>query len=403
MTPQGFYLASNVAWFLAFGLQIVLIAYLAASVLKLSPIMVGIVQASVQLPSVLLLLFAGSVADQIDNRRLMLLAHAAMIVPAFALGFAIALGSLDVPHLLLYGLAAGTVTAFMMPAREAMLARVVTSSEAGAIQAAVSLSLITQFAGQLSGMLAARAADGVGVPAMFGVLALLQAFGAYAVFRLPISHAQPSKHATLREHVGRVGQGLNEVWQSRALLPVTIVALAIGVFFVGSFMVILPLILREEFGGNVQQFSTLQVAFWGGTITSAIAMARLGPIHRKGRLIVIAISAGAVILAAIGIPGLLWLLYLLVFTWGLGAGVTISMARTIVQEEAPAPSRARIMAVYQFGFTGGMPIGALLAGPLVAAVGHREAALIPAVAMALVIVALLLRTEIWRLESARHL
>jgi predicted MFS family arabinose efflux permease len=202
-----------------------------------------------------------------------------------------------------------------------------------------------------------------------------------------------------RGQLARIREGLDDVRTSPSLLPVVVLTAAIGVCFVGSFMVILPVILREDFGATVERVSTLQVVFWGGTIVSTLAIGTVGPIARKGRMVVMAIAVGCVVLAAMSIKGPLWLFYLLTFIWGLGAGVTITMARTIVQEDAPNASRARIMSVYQLGFTGGLPLGALLAGPVVGALGGRLAAPVAALAMALVLVSLLSLTRLWTLGA----
>jgi MFS family permease len=96
------------------------------------------------------------------------------------------------------------------------------------------------------------------------------------------------------------------------------------------------------------------------------------------------------------------LFYALVFVWGMGAGVTISMARTIVQEHAPAAHRARVLSIYQLGFTGGMSIGAFAVGFIVHAIGARAATLVPAFAMAVVLVWLLTTTNLWGITAVKH-
>ena len=45
-------------------------------------------------------------------------------------------------------------------------------------------------------------------------------------------------------------------------------------------------------------------------------------------------------------------------------GVTMTLARTIVQESATAEFRARIMSVYSLGLLGSAPIGALIPAAL---------------------------------------
>ena len=116
----------------------------------------------------------------------------------------------------------------------------------------------------------------------------------------------------------------------------------------------------------------------------------------------IAVTNGALILSLISIPAPLPVLYLLVFAWGLGAGVMMSMTRTTVQEYAPPAHRARILSLYQLGFTGGMSIGALFIGFVAHALGPRAASLVPAGLMALVLLWLVTQTRIWHVAALKH-
>ena len=53
-----------------------------------------------------------------------------------------------------------------------------------------------------------------------------------------------------------------------------------------------------------------------------------------------------------------------IFLWGGCGGVAMSMARTIMQEQAPYDQRGRVMAFFSFSIMGAGPFGALLAGAL---------------------------------------
>jgi MFS family permease len=146
----------------------------------------------------------------------------------------------------------------------------------------------------------------------------------------------------------------------------------------------------------------MQACFWGGSILSSIVISRIGNIVNRGRLIVIAVSNGALILTLISVPAPLVVLYILVFIWGLGAGVMMSMSRTTVQEYAPPAHRARILSLYQLGFTGGMSVGALFIGFVAAMLGPRDATLVPAGLMVLVILWLVTQTKIWHIAALKH-
>src|SRR6185436_145142 len=135
------YLAGVAAWFASFGLQSVILTYLITTVLELPPSWIGIAQGTVNLPAVFLLLVGGAVADHLDNRFLLIVLHSLAAVPAALLAAAVSFGWLSFEAVIAYGLAIGTVTAFMMPAREAMLGRVIVHDGDGSVQRAVTTTL----------------------------------------------------------------------------------------------------------------------------------------------------------------------------------------------------------------------------------------------------------------------
>ena len=398
-TEFRWYLSGVGAWFVSFGIQSVIATYLITTVLQAPPSWLGIAQGVMNLPAVFLLLVGGAVADHLDNRSLMVGLHASAALPPALLAAAVSFGWLSYEAVIIYGLAMGTITAFMMPAREAMLGRVIVHDRDGAVQRAVTGALGVQFLSQMVGMAVTTFARVAGVAPLLLLQSAVQLFGAFAASNLtPEAIDQRQKHSVL-EHIRRIADGIREVGQSRTLLPITIVTFSIGILLIGSFMVILPVIMREEYGGTVVQFALLQLAFWSGSITASLTIARLGNVKERGRFLTLALVIGGGVLMLFSLPTALPVFYALVFVWGTGAGIMISMARTIVQENAPPGHLARVMSVYQLGFTGGMPIGAFMLGFVVHATGTRLAALVPGAAMLLVLVVLLITTDLWRIRS----
>jgi MFS family permease len=182
---------------------------------------------------------------------------------------------------------------------------------------------------------------------------------------------------------------------------VLIANLAVGVLYVGAFFVILPLIVRDVYGGGSTELSLVSLGFWGGTIGSTLVQVRLGALRRPGRAIVLALVLGAGVLAAMGRPSPFPVFVGLCLVWGLGAGVVMTQARTLVQAAAPEALRARILALFQLGLMGGAPLGAVAIGYLAALAGPRGAAIYPAGGMLLVLAGLLLRSRLWRQGEAR--
>ncbi len=292
------------------------------------------------------------------------------------------------------GLAVGTLGAFVIPARDAILTRV-----AGAgLGRAVAVMTATQFAAQLCGIAAGAAAGAVGAPTLLTVQAALLALGGLAAGRLPA--APPAAHAPGQSRLAAMRDGLRAAVRSDLIWPVLVANLAVGVLYVGAFLVLLPLIVRDGYAGGSVELSLVSFGFWGGTIAATLAQIRLGALRRPGRAIMVALALGAGVLAAMAWPGPFPVFLSLCLVWGLGAGVVMTQGRTIVQAAAPETHRARILSLFQLGLMGGAPLGALLIGYLAAFTGPRAAAVYPAGCMLLVLAGLLARSRLWQRGEA---
>src|SRR5882724_4724970 len=131
--PFHWYLGGHAAWFTSFGIQMILFPWLVAVVLNEPAQRVGIAQMAVMAPAILFMLYGGAVADRADCRRLLLRYQFLATLPPLALLGVIAAGALSYRALLFYGFAMGTLTAFVVPARDTLLSRVVRHGRERAI------------------------------------------------------------------------------------------------------------------------------------------------------------------------------------------------------------------------------------------------------------------------------
>ncbi|MEN8162346.1 MAG: MFS transporter, partial [Myxococcota bacterium] len=117
----GWYTAGVAAWFGAFGMQQVLFAWLVVGVLEAPARWVGVAQSASMIPNFLLILLGGAVADRSDRRGLLIRLH--LIASLLALGLVgiVARDVISLPLLILYALAIGSTSAFVRPARDALL------------------------------------------------------------------------------------------------------------------------------------------------------------------------------------------------------------------------------------------------------------------------------------------
>src|SRR6478736_5472578 len=266
------YLVGLGSWFVPLGIQMVLFSWLAAIVLHMDAFWVGIAQVALMAPGILFLPMGGMAADRGNARRLLLLYHVLYALPPLVLGAVLAMGGLSYPLLIAYGLAAGSIGAFAVPTRDALLPYVAS----GNLPRAVALATALQFVGQLIGIACASQADRVA-----------------------------------------------EAARSEQIWPVLLLNFGIGVFYVGPFMAVLPLVVRDIYQGGAAEIAYVNLAFWAGTIVAAFAFAGLARnLTRRGRLVVGAVSVGALILVGMALQPPFLVLNGLCFIWGLGAGIT---------------------------------------------------------------------------------
>lgn len=412
------FLAIQSSWFFCLGMQITLFPYLAADVLNIEPHRLGLAQAALWAPAILLMLPAGALADHVDKRRLLMGLHLLAALPALGLAMLTGSGWLSYGGLIAYALAQGTLGAFANPTRDALLNHVAESSRVSmTVHRAVTAATVAQFVAQLTGMaaalIAAALAHAFGLePALLVApllisQALVMLLGAGAARLLPGEvpgrDSEPGAGWRLTRAARAIRNGLEEVVRSPVMWPVAAGMLAVGILFVGSFMVVLPTLVRDVHSGGLARFALFTLSFWAGTVPASLFLLRHAPKY-PGRVLMLAMVWGAGILFLMAMHMPFWSMLSLCFLWGAGAGIALTLGRGIMQNAAPKAHRGRVLAIFNLGFAGGAPIGAVLMGYLVNHLGAYTAALAPAASM-LIIAAVLIRcSRIWsyRPESSSN-
>ena len=296
-----------------------------------------------------------------------------------------------------WALIGGTFAAFVQPARDALLNRVAGDE----IQRVVVLAIGVQFGVQIVGFALGSSAAYLGPPVLLILMALFMLSAGLATFLIP--PLPQNRRPPVGSPVALILDGIRFAWQHDWIRPAILQTFAVGIFFAGAFMVLLPLMVRDLYAGSSVHIAATFAANMIGTVVVVYVLMRTGRIRRPGRLLLISSMISAVVLASLFIELPLWGFYVVVFLWGMCGGIGMTMSRSIVQEAAVASHRARVMSVYALGLMGGMPLGSLTLGAIVDWIGVRNAALVPALGMLCVLVYLVLRTQLWRAESGSEL
>ncbi len=394
--PLHYYLVGTGTWFLAYGIQSVMFAWLVTMVLRETPERVGMAQMSLLLPGTLLILIGGSYADRFGGRAVVVLAQLFAVLATGYLLFVVGTDRLSFPLIVIYALLMGLAQAFVTPARDGLLNEVAE----GRLQRTVMLTSIMQFGLQMIGFMVASLSDRLGPEVIIGTQMLALLVGALGFSRIQAGRRVRTAQTPRLLH--SVVEGAKTVLGSPSMRMVMIQNVAMALFFMGSYIVTMPILVREVFSGSARDLAFMNGANSLGLVITILALLRLGDVQRQGRALLLSQGIGALVLASAGIAPSFGLWVVALFIWGTCGGLAMTMSRTIMQEQAPDSQRGRVMSFYSFSFMGAGPVGALICGYLVEHFGAQMALMIAAGGMLAVILVVGLTSGLWRLEGHSH-
>jgi MFS family permease len=323
-----------------------------------SPLAVGILAFCRFIPFTVFGLFAGVVADRIDNRKLVIGTQiASMILSAlFAVFVLSGLETLWVVYLL--AILSSTAIVFDAPGRHALTFQMVGREE---LSNAVALNASLFNASRVVGPAIAGvviAAFGVGVCFAINTVTFIAVLVGLLMMRkeelVPVERSgePPTMMRGIRE-------GL--VWALHAPDMRLVLAIVTVVSTVGfNFHVILPLLASDTLDTGAEVFGILSACFGAGALVGALLSAALG--RASWKVLILGTGGFSVSLLALAPLTSVWLCALLLFVTGVCFTLWTSNANTILQLGAPDHLRGRVVSLYLWAFAGLAPVGGLLAG-----------------------------------------
>jgi len=383
------YLTSASVWVGAMSLQGFLITWMLVGILDTPADRVGYGRALIEIPGLVILLASGLLADRIDGRRLLLAIHVCAALPCIVIAATSSLGALSFWSVVWFGIALSVLQALGDPARQALLSRVTLSH----IQRTVTIMTIVTSLTGLGGVWLGGQLDRIGLVAVLLLQALLFGSGALPVHRLP---AMPA--AASRARADLLG-GVKAVWRLPLIRNIILLNFLSSLFNAGAYIIAVPFIVKDVYGGDAHFFATVMMTFTAGSIGSNVLLLRFMPLARPGRLFLLMQPTRVAILLLLWLQPSVWLFYLAILGWGLNMGVTTTLVRTTVQELADPAHRGQILSVLLVSFLVAAPASSVVLGSVIAHF-NPLAALLPGIAMSLAIFALGFAVSgLWRYEA----
>src|SRR5919202_4393394 len=316
------------------------------------------------LPSWLFMLYGGVVADRVNRRRLLVITQSTMMVLAFALAGLAWAGIVQPWHVLVLAVALGTANAFDAPAAGAFVFELVDRED---VTNAIALNAtLFNLATVLGPTVAGLTYAAFGAAWCFGLngVSFLGVITALLLMRLPARTIAPRTRSALAD----LQEGLRYTI-SHPLLRYLIAVPAVTALFGMAYATLLPAWAVEVLKGDATTNGLLQSARGVGALLGALMIAALAHHGRRGRWLTIGMAVYPILL--LGFAAVRWVPLAMLVLVGVGWGgvVLFNSANTLVQSYVSDELRGRVMAIFSLTFFGGMPLGALWAGPLADFVG----------------------------------
>jgi MFS family permease len=359
-----------------------------------SPLAVGILTFCRFSPQTLFVLFAGVLADRIDNRRLVITTQAASMVVSIALAGLAFSGGAQVWQVYLLALLAGIAQVFDSPGRHALVYQMVGRAELpNAIALNTSVFNASRVVGPgIAGVLIASV--GVGACFALNAVSFTAVLAALLLMNTRELHPveRPAEQPTL---LNGVKEGLAFARGDRRVSLVLLLVLVVGTLGVNN-GVILP-VLASELHAGPKVFGLLSATFGAGALLGALATASLGRASWKVLLVGTSGFGAAMLLVTPQSTVAACAALLLVA----GACFTLWSANSnsLLQLSAPDHLRGRVLSLYLFAFHGLAPAGGPLIGWLIE-IGGTDLAFWVAGVSALTMAAFLLPKRPFELRTS---
>lgn len=310
---------------------------------------------------------AGVIVDRLDRRAVMVCSDGAQLLATAALGTLSLTGAIEVWHCAAAALVVGAGTAFLKPAATAILPSVVPEDElvpATALQEAAERGSTLFIGPALGGLLVAGVGPGYAFLADAGTFAVSMI--CVGLIRSPARATQRAAASVVQEARDGLAYVRSEPW-----LWATLVAAALAVLcMVGPLQVILPYVVKNDWGGEADDYGLLMAVSGAAGFTAALVVGQRGLPRRPVTVMFAVWGVSSVGIVGYGLVGSTMAAAPFALVLGLGyAGEVIWFS--LVRLRVPAELLGRVSSLDWLVSFGLMPLSFALCGPLAGLVGAK--------------------------------
>lgn len=312
-----------------------------------------------QIPIMLLSLVGGVVADRVERRYILIASQLVQMSCAFTLTALVALGMVQVWHILTLSFVVGLAQAFGGPAYQALIPTLVKSED---LPNAIALNSIQfNLARVIGPVLGGLALAKLGAAWCFG----LNGLSFIAVIITLLIVRSPYKPQAVKESmIESMKQGIRFIRRQEsmvALIGLAFLLTALGV----PTMTFLPVFVKSVFAKGPETYTLLLSVSGAGSVLGALLVATFGHSRHKGLILLVNICLLGIFAALFSQSTTVWVSCVFLFLGSMALISAFALISSLVQLIATDQMRGRVMSVYNVAFRGGMPIGNYASGEMI--------------------------------------
>ena len=356
-----------------------------------SPILLGLNGLFHALPIFVLVPFAGTMADRLPPRRLLIVSQSFAVLNSLVLGILVVMGWVQPWHIYLQGLLQASVATFDVTARQTLFPRLIPRDH---LDKAVTLNFtmvrIAMFSGPgIGGTMIAT--FGSATPFFFNAASFLLMLVAMVAIREPSANKALGSHRSVRTDLL---QGLAFVRQSQVISSLLLFAALWGLLSHNT--AVLTIFARDVLTVGPQGLGLLLSSAAVGQLTGSIALVFYGDIRRKGYLFFGTGAVYTLAMIAFAFSRLFLLSAGLLVVSGIVHAAFSATRHTILQRASPDEMRGRVMGTHLMVTRGASPLSQTLTGLMVKLLGPTGALVAASVALGCVTAAVATRSAALR-------
>jgi MFS family permease len=344
-----------------------------------SPMMVALVQTAASLPSVLLGLPAGALADMVERRRWLIFTQTWLLGVGLLATLSVGLGELSPWGLLALTMLMGIGFALHAPASQSVIGEVVPTPE---VPAALGLGSVGFNVSRIAGPALAGALIGLaGGTAVYVAAALCSVLVLIIVTRWE-GLRRPSSTLPPERLLSALRSGVRFVRHT----PVCVKSLSHTFVFMGcgsGTWALLPVLARDVYALGTGGYGWLLGAFGAGGVLGVFSMRRLRRGRAPNALVALSALAFGLVTGLLAVPVPFWAAMVVLVVGGIAWTTGATTIYATLQLALPDWVRARGVSIYNLVYFLAMAGGAALWGALASALGLRPVLAVVGIAMML--------------------